>query len=443
MTSSWTHAIAATALGLLVAAPLKAQPVAADCRVGAYRLEDGSVVDIGRASDAPLRWRKRDGTVGTLKPGGAGKWTSTLGWTDRPDGVTVSFSACPAERITFRGMPGGRIDFDVSEATFQSEGTRLVGRLVLPKGSGAVPIVVLLHGSESDSAVDFNSLQRRLPAEGVGAFVFDKRGTGRSGGKYTQDFDLLARDAVAALGEARRLAGARAGRIGYQGPSQGGWIAPLAARRAPVDFVIVGFGLAVSVLEEDRSAIALNMRMKGYGDDVMAKAMKLADASGAVAARGSEQDYEDFDRLRDAYRREPWFAHVRGDFTFSYLNLPTKQIRANRSFFEHGTPWHYDPLDTIASVAAPQLWILAQDDLEAPSEETASRLERLRKSGRPITTAIFPATAHGIYEYETKSDGTRVSVRQPDGYLAMMIDFARDGRLRGAYGSAALGLPPK
>jgi hypothetical protein len=35
--------------------------------------------------------------------------------------------------------------------------------------------------------------------------------------------------------EAKRIAGARASRIGYQGGSQGGWVAPLAATRAPVE----------------------------------------------------------------------------------------------------------------------------------------------------------------------------------------------------------------
>lgn len=80
-----------------------------------------------------------------------------------------------------------------------------------------MPIVVLLHGAEADSAVRSNSLQRRLPPAGVGAFVYDKRGTGSSTGEYTQDFQILARDAVAAMREARRLAGDRAARIGYQG----------------------------------------------------------------------------------------------------------------------------------------------------------------------------------------------------------------------------------
>src|SRR2546430_12495624 len=50
----------------------------------------------------------------------------------------------------------------------------------------------------------------------------------------------------------------------YWGGSQGGWVAPLAANRARVDFVIVAFGLAVSVIDEDRQEVAIEMREKGH-----------------------------------------------------------------------------------------------------------------------------------------------------------------------------------
>ncbi|MDE2226202.1 MAG: alpha/beta hydrolase, partial [Xanthomonadaceae bacterium] len=210
-----------------------------NCHVGAYRLANGSIVDVGPSDGAHLRWRREDGTTGLLTSRADGTWTSTLGWTDRPDGIEVTFSDCAKGSIEFDGMHGQRIAFDVTNTRFQGAGVTLAGRLVLPKGNARVPIVVLIHGSEHESALDFYSLQRMFPAAGIGVFVYDKRGTGASGGTYTQNYLLLADDAIAAVGEAKRLAGARAGRIGYQGGSQGGWVAPLAAKISPVDFVIV------------------------------------------------------------------------------------------------------------------------------------------------------------------------------------------------------------
>ena len=101
-----------------------------------------------------------------------------------------------------------RIPFDATDTMFEGRrGIKLAGRLVLPKTNDPVPIVVLVHGAERDSAREWYALQRLLPAENVGAFVYDKRGTGGSAGKYTQDFDTLADDAVAAVREAKRIAG--------------------------------------------------------------------------------------------------------------------------------------------------------------------------------------------------------------------------------------------
>ena len=59
--------------------------------VGVYRLTDGSVVDVGPSDGSHLRWRREDGTTGLLTSHADGTWTSTLGWTGRPDGVKVAF----------------------------------------------------------------------------------------------------------------------------------------------------------------------------------------------------------------------------------------------------------------------------------------------------------------------------------------------------------------
>ena len=194
--------------------------------IGAYRFWDGEIIDIARSEGDTWRWRKFDGTTGVLHKKGDGSWTSTLGWTDHPDGHTASFTHCATGEIEFDGKKADRIPFDVTDTVFEGHGgLKLAGRLVLPKTNDLVPIVVLVHGAERDSARDSYALQRLLPVENVGAFVYDKRGTGESDGKYTQDFDTLADDAVAAMREAKRIAGTRCARIGYQGGSQGGWVA--------------------------------------------------------------------------------------------------------------------------------------------------------------------------------------------------------------------------
>jgi pimeloyl-ACP methyl ester carboxylesterase len=425
-------------LFLLTAAPVHAQ-AQRDCVVGTYALEDGSHVDIAPGDEDGLRWRRKDGTTGALAPADDGRWTSSLGWTGRPDGKSIAFSACPGGEIDFDGLDGRRIPFDVRETRFDVQGATLAGRLVLPPGRDPVPLVVLVHGSERTSARDFYALQRLFPSEGIGAFVYDKRGTGASTGDYTQDYLTLAVDAIAALQEARRLAGDRVASVGFQAGSQGGWVAPLAAKIEPVDFLIIGFGLAVSPLDEDREAIAYDMTRHGFGPEVVAKAMEVADASAAIIASNFQDGYERFQAVRDLYSGEPWFRHLRGNITFILLERSPEWLREEGPKLLPSIPFHYDPMPVLRRLDVPQLWILGEDDIDAPIGETVRRLRTLSRAGRPIVTAVFPGAEHGLYQYEVRADGTRVSTRAPEGYFAMMRDFIFNRRLEGEYGARIIG----
>ena len=86
-----------------------------DCHIGTYRLADGGFLDIAPSEGKTLRWRRVDGTTGALTDKGAGLWTSTYGWTGRPDGKTARFSTCAAARIDFDGVKGQRVAFDTTD----------------------------------------------------------------------------------------------------------------------------------------------------------------------------------------------------------------------------------------------------------------------------------------------------------------------------------------
>jgi pimeloyl-ACP methyl ester carboxylesterase len=437
-------ALSAVCIGAVIAGESKSAG-SGDCQIGTYRFLDGSIVDIARSEGDTFRWRKFDGTTGVLHKKGDDSWTSTLGWTDHPDGHTASFTHCATGEIEFDGKKANRIPFDTTDTIFEGHGgIKLAGRLVLPKTNDPVPIVVLVHGAERDSARDSYALQRLLPAENVGAFVYDKRGTGGSAGKYTQDFDTLAADAVAAMREAKRIAGSRCARIGYQGGSQGGWVAPIAATRAPVDFVIVSFGLAVSVIDEDQEEVALEMRLKGHNQEEISKALEVASAAEAVFESGFTEGFERFDAVRAKYRKEPWYKDLHGNYTYLILPYTAAELREQRKqgkAFVFGTPFRYDPMPTLRAVETPQLWILGEDDLEAPSAETSRRIKTLITEKKPITLALFPHAEHGMTEYELAPNGERVSTRYAPGYFAMMRDFARNSQLSGTYGSSLVVKP--
>ncbi|QCW25695.1 alpha/beta hydrolase [Lysobacter enzymogenes] len=443
---------AAFALLLCATQAVAAEPVAArpganaaeprasgSCAIGSYRLADGRPLDIGPGVEGQLRWRSDDGRTGALALAAHGAWISTVGWTGRADGHRVRFD-CAHGRLRFDDTPGQRVRTIQRDTRFRGSGVELAGRLTLPSGEGRVPLVVLVHGAEHDSALQRYSLQREFANAGIATFVYDKRGTGASGGRYTQDYLTLAVDAVHALDEARRLGGARIGRVGYQGGSQGGWVAPLAVRIAPVDFVVVGFGLAVSPLEEDREAIAFDLRRAGFGDDpaAMAGAMAIADATAALIDSGFAEGYERLAAVKAQYAQAPWYASVRGNFTWYLLGNDADTIRRDAPGLVRGVPAHYDPMPVLRGLDTPQLWALGGEDRDAPPGETLRRLAALQRAGKPIASAVFARADHGLYEFETAADGERVSTRQPDGYFRLMTDFILGKTLQPRYGEAAV-----
>ena len=410
------------------------------CHIGAYRLSDGRVIDVAPANEGDLRWRLQDGRTGRLVA--AEGWASRVGWTDRADAHTVRFGGCEHGRLTFatgdgETFEGAKLDLVERETMFTSGDLELYGRLVLPPGDGPVPIIVQVHGSERDSATVFNFRQRLFAAQGVGVFVYDKRGTGRSAGKYTQDFQLLARDAAEAAKTARKLAGARAGRVGFEGGSQGGWIAPIAAGLTPVDFVIVGYGLADTPAAENRDEALQDLAAAGYTDAATrAKALEVIAATDAVMSSRFKAGYDKVDAVKAKYGKEPWFEHVRGEYTGELLKYPNFALRIIGPMRDVGTPWSYDPVPTLRAGRTPLLWVLAGDDTSAPPEVTRARLKALAAEGAPITVIEFPKTEHNILEFETDEDGKRSETRYADGYFRAVLDWARDGKLAGSYGAA-------
>lgn len=422
----------------LAAARAIAAPDAVPCEIGSYAMADGSKLDIAASVEGKLRWRLPDGRTGALTPQGRGRWSSTLGWTDRADGHRVAFSDCKRGEIRFDDLEGKRQALLQMDTRFQGSGVELAGRLTMPPGQARVPVVVLIHGAEHSSALEDYSLQRELASAGIGVFAYDKRGTGASGGRYSQNYLLLAIDAVHAVREARRLAGERAGRVGYQGGSQGGWVAPLAARIEPVDFVIVSFGLAVSPLDEDREAIEFDMQRAGFGPEIQAKAMEIADVTARIVESNFTEGYEQLAAVKRRYGSEPWYKSVRGNFTWYLLAGSEESIRKEGPPLLEGVPARYDPMPVLENLDVPQLWILGGQDRDAPPRQTLRRLKALNKAGRPIVAAVFPDADHGMYEFETRADGERVSTRQPEGYLQMMKDFIEGKPQAAGYGSAEL-----
>lgn len=400
------------AAGLL----LSAATSAAACEPGVYRASDREIVAVtaraGAKGASDYRYIFLDGRRGAVGKG------ADVECVDGQIGVRQAGG---------RVMVWPRMRLVETPTRFDSHGEKLAGMLIEPLEGGVKrPLVTFVHGSEKTSPIG-GAYAYLLAAQGLSVFAYDKRGTGDSEGVYTQNFELLADDAVAAAGEARRLAQGRYKRFGFFGGSQGGWVAPLAAKTAKADFVAVGFGLVMSPLDEDRDQVASELVAKGYDAVVIAKAREVTDTTGDIIASHFTGGYERLAAIKRRFGREPWFAGIRGEFTGDILAADEAELRriGAARLDNLGVIWRYDSMPVISGLAAPQLWILAGSDREAPLEVTRERLAMARKAGRPIDIYVFPGTDHGMMEFVEQPDGTRDYTRITDGYFRLVGDWIK------------------
>jgi pimeloyl-ACP methyl ester carboxylesterase len=436
---------AATKTLCLLAALLSSQMAAAisaptepDCHVGAYRNGQGDVLAFGTtATQGALRYYLVDGRSGLLQPAAAHHYVAGPGWeTKSPVIADAKLSFCGSQHIEFNLADGPKgiwrkIPFSITNTRFVSNGITLAGRLVEPPGGKERPAVVLVQGSLDTPSLDREPWQWILPSAGISVFVYDKRGTGASEGIYTQDFVALADDAAAAVVQARRVGGGRITRLGLQGLSQGGWVAPLAATQVRVDFLEIGYGVVGTPIEQDQWQVAYELTEKGFGADILAKARELTEETARIAASNFQRDLSELHAIQARYRGQSWITQFEGQYSGELLRGEVATAREESP----AVIWHYDAESVLRKLSIPQLWIMAADDSLAPSGPTIARLQRLQADGLPIQIAVFPDTDHGIRNFNVHPDGSRERAQYAAGYFSLQIDWIK-GHLAPPYGRA-------
>jgi pimeloyl-ACP methyl ester carboxylesterase len=316
-------------------------------------------------------------------------------------------------------------------------GAVLIGELLEPaeeQPSSVRPLVVMVQGSETEPAID-NNRAYLLAAQGITVFSYDKRGTGQSDGFYTQNFELLADDAAAAMAHAQTMRRGKFNRAGYWGQSQGGWVAPLAATRSKVDFVAVGFGLITTPIEEDRDQMILEAQSMRLNDHEKNQILRLSKATAAIVLSHFTSGFEELDDLRAEAGDEKWALTVKGEYSGEMLRMRDSDLRrVGRAIFDNlEIIWDYNSKAVLEKLTIPMLWTIADQDREAPIEETVASLRSFKKQGKPFDTYIFPQTDHGMYEFIEKPDGSRANTRVTDGYFKLVGDWiiGRTGRQYG------------
>jgi uncharacterized protein len=290
-----------------------------------------------------------------LTPAGGGTFTYGPGWQDpAPADGRLRFSTNAAGvpvRVTGTGpgrVPVDAVRLPVTERSvrFASPGAVLAGTLSIPPGRGPVhirhPGIVILQGS---GALDrhFESISQEIYLSlGFAVLAFDKRGVAASTGVFPGELatpEVIGIQATDAAAAARFMMGQPAvdpRQVGFDGNSQGGWVAPLAAEQVP--------GLRFAIL--------------------IASPGVTSGQQGVYAAFSGGSQY-----------------------------VPAQSDRAVDAAVRAATGG-YDPGPALAALHIPAIWMYGQLDRQVPVRVSVANLTAYHNPD--WTVVVLPGGSHGL-----------------------------------------------
>ncbi|MCW5592071.1 MAG: alpha/beta fold hydrolase [Burkholderiales bacterium] len=305
------------------------------------------------------------------------------------------------------------------EVSFRSAEVALSGTLHLPAGSGPHPALVVLHasGGPTRDYGAYGHLARELPANGIAVLLFDRRGSGRSGGDFaTASFGQLAADGVAAVEHLRARGDIDPSRVGVWGVSQGGWLALLAAASSPhVAFAVAVSAPGVTPAAQMDYAAGRALREIPLPEATIAKALEARSVVNEYVRGKVER--ESAVRAVEAIDREPWFP--------SAMLPGGRDLPADPSRSKWRLEMDYDPLPALRKVDVPALLLFAEDDPWVPIEASMAAVAPIAAGKAAMTVRRVPGTGHYMEKARSPDPGDT-----SEGYAALLVEWLRKATTR-------------
>jgi uncharacterized protein len=286
---------------------------------------------------------------------------------------------------------------DVQERAFESGDVTLSGTLYVPKSGGRLPAVIVFHAASSPTRNNplYAHLAEMLPPLGIAVFVFDRRGSGKSGGRLENaDYTMLANDGISAqrmLAQDHRIDPRR---IGFWGLSQGGWLSLLAASRSPQSAFAISVSAPMTTPDVQMNfAVANILRIKGFSQE---------DIDEALAARAAVDDFQRGKRDRtsaqsilDAATAKPWFVHTYLEKSFKDPDQSgwAKEMR-------------HDPMATLDAIKQPTFMIYGSVDPWVPVHTSLERLRASSARHPNVEVALIAGADHAMATSVSTADQT-------------------------------------
>jgi pimeloyl-ACP methyl ester carboxylesterase len=248
--------------------------------------------------------------------------------------------------------------------------------------------IVALHGA-GEGTRDFGSythLHELLPPAGIGVVTFDRRGDGESTGDSSRGrFEVQVDDALAVL----RAVGASD--VGLWGISQGGWIGPLAAAASDeVRFLVLVASTGVTPSEQMMYAVERQLRLAGYGDDVVERALGLRRRFEEWIHTKAPEPDEELAADLWAGLDEDWWGQV-------WLPPTLLDEESRRLWIEE---MDFDPRPSFAKARVPALLFYGDADSWTPVEPSVEAWRVAR--GDEVEIVVIPGAEHDL----TMPDGS-------------------------------------
>lgn len=248
-----------------------------------------------------------------------------------------------------------------------AEGVVLDAELTLPKGTEAVPGLVLITGSGPQNKNEelaghkpFLVLSDHLTRSGFGVLRFDDRGVGASTGDFeTVTSEGLASDAAAALAYLKSHPRIQSSKTGYLGHSEGGYLAPIAQGMNAAAFHIY---LAAPTLPLLPDVMAVQVediaRAEGASEETVTKEVQVvADVTNALR------------KAKNVVELKSEIPEI-----FKTAGASKSVIKANLAVW--ATPWamsyvDHEPGPLLEDLDIPVLALFGEFDLQVSPKENA------------------------------------------------------------------------
>ena len=274
------------------------------------------------------------------------------------------------------------------EITFFNQTIRLAGTLHSPDSKPPYPAMVVVHPASGGKRTDpfYDHLRINLPAHGIAALIFDRRGSGASEGDFqTADFEDLASDVIAGVEYLQSRPDIDPNKIGLHGTSQGAWIAPIAAARKPEIACIVAVSASgVSPADQMNYGVAFHLEQAGFDRAAIDEVIRLRNLVNAYF-RGQVTRAEAATEL-SRFEHEPWYEQ---GYLYPSHELPVDIAQSK---------WHYEmdyePLSIWKQVTQPILFLFAEVDEWVPTGQSMVNYESATSQLQDVTLKQIPGTDH-------------------------------------------------